>query len=313
MQNGKLIDFLKIMGMATGMEIVEKVGFVAEELEDLVMRRVVSRHAAGLGQWNYRYPFYEVRSKGGPNQMLELVRMRPWQNATTIRETLGVSQKVFERWEAELLTEGSLERVKKGTAWLYSVSGVEPESKPDLPSSDELHLFVDIADGTFESVQQIARLWDCSREVVSKTLASLIKRGLVKDGKVVGYPSDEKEQEAFLRLHFKGETVRTETVRTEIPPSKNSNGYPQPMKPWADMEELSQAILEEVGEEGMPFRELRRRLSKSTGPGTPYRTWDLSHLEPLGPTLQKMGVVFFDGEDGKFDPGDPTTCWVSLE
>lgn len=198
--------YLDKVGLISGVDLL-KIYNKAEdeiELEKMIVNSEVSVHVEALGLKWYRYPFYEPKVKG-PNKIIELVTLRPWLNAKTIRETLKISQTSFERQEAELMQNGSLTRTKRGTAWLYSAGAVEPvEVVEPVGSIDRKVLgdaWLDLFMNPGESVQSRAKENNMSRDSMSKVITWMTDNGMLKDDQLI-WPDDVDEREVWLKKNF---------------------------------------------------------------------------------------------------------------
>lgn len=334
-----LKKYLEIVGLVSGKELMAIYKNVehVEELEKLVKGLEVSVHTEGYGGKNYRYPFYEPKTKGGPAPMMELIKNRPFLNAKTIREILKISQASFERMEAELMGSGQLQRTKKGVAWLYSATGVEETAEPEVaeetPESTREARFSVFVTHWFafhgepgeraekleaiSSVQALAENCEISRDSTKKALEWLKAEGILVKGSLQGFwdmnLEDRKKWFKALQITPIERALIKYTTKPQDGPQP-SNLYarsstiedepedPTPRPPIPPVEDLVTQFLTEAGEDGLSFKVLRKKIIKARGRS-------LSE-EELGKTLKDLEATFFDG--GDFDESDPTTAWVSL-
>lgn len=202
-----LREYLKFAGLVSAekLHLVFGQGMDWEEFGGMIEDREVSVHIEAFGLKQYRYPFHEPRDKresnDGPSLILKLVKKTPGVNAKFIRGALKISQTSFEKWEADLLRDGSLVREKKGQAWLYSMNPEGPEFKPT--TSDERMLWnVFVECQCHASVREAAESCKISRDSVIKYKKELVQKGLMDESGEVNFPKSPVERRKFLEEHF---------------------------------------------------------------------------------------------------------------
>lgn len=186
-----LRNLLSTAGLVSGKELITLYGanLDFQELTEMIGNKEVSVHIEPLGGKNYRYPYYEPRTKtDGSEKMFELIRDRPWMNAKTIREVMEISQASFERWEAELIQEGRITRTKKGVAWLYSAGEIKAPVVSKV-SMGAWYLFFEHMQPDFKplSLQQLAKNYRCSRELITEGHRWLTEQGILVGDRLDGY------------------------------------------------------------------------------------------------------------------------------
>lgn len=126
-----LIDYLEMVGQATGKEILEWMGerWDTTELFLMVEKGQVSSSYGRHGARYFRYPAVEAvevkkREKRGEDKtdlLLEYIQTHPMSNGQEIKRGLGLSQEAFDIRKEKLLGQGLIIQSKEGRALLYRV------------------------------------------------------------------------------------------------------------------------------------------------------------------------------------------------
>lgn len=141
-----LIDYLEMVGQATGKEILEWMGerWDTTELFLMVEQGKVSSSYGRHGARYFRYPAVESvevkkREKRGEDKtdlLLEYIQSHPMSNGQEIKKGLGLSQEAFDIRKERLLGQGLIIQSKEGRAFLYRVKpDLKPVGKPGAVDS----------------------------------------------------------------------------------------------------------------------------------------------------------------------------------
>lgn len=255
----------------------------AAELFEMVENKEVSAHTEPMGKINYRYPYYSVKVKAPEtsksSMLLGLIDGSPGLNAVTIRETLGIGQSSFERWEEELLENGRITRVKSGKSWLYYCSEAEKTNSQNMNTLKTWLLYRKGCQGL--SIQKVAEKVGISREGVTGARRWLEEQGILVGDEIVGYWAMTKEErQVWLRKSF-GRTVVEQYIKERethesydefldsylfTPNGRRKEGVVQ-TKPLAQPDELGQLILEILGKGKMTTAEIAQLIPGAETPG----------------------------------------------
>lgn len=128
-----LIEYLEMVGQASGKEILEYMGrdWDTTELFDLVEEGRVSSSYGSRGARYFRYPAVGAVNEREENNMelLTFIRDNPAMDGKGIQEELDWSKDKFFKRLTPLLDDGSVVRVKDGVSWRYSMN-TDVSSKP---------------------------------------------------------------------------------------------------------------------------------------------------------------------------------------
>ena len=134
----KVIDFLEVVGRASGKEILDRFPNDSIEARDELFRLIedkeVSMHVSGFGEKFYRFPYFHTkgelkralseaekvaRHKERLADLLRWIRDHPGSDGLTIRAGTKLSNVTFASWVKELLDDGLIRREKHGVAWKH--------------------------------------------------------------------------------------------------------------------------------------------------------------------------------------------------
>ncbi len=132
---GKVLDYLELVGRASGAELHTLFG-IDEELYRLIGEKEVSVHVDPFGAKFYRFPYYHTKreEKDEDSQVKKLhklqherdrivryIRDHPGLNGGELIKKLRISSITFQRKIEELLDEGRVTRRRDGVSWIYNV------------------------------------------------------------------------------------------------------------------------------------------------------------------------------------------------
>jgi len=270
-----LRNLLSTAGMVSGKELITLYGanLDFQELTEMIENKEVSVHLEPLGGKNYRYPYYEPRTKNdGSEKMFELIRDRPWMNAKTIREVMEISQASFERWEAELIQEGRITRTKRGVAWLYSAGEIKAPVVSKV-SIGAWYVFFEHMQDDFKplSLQQMAKNYRCSREVITEGQRWLTEHGILVGETLGGYwAKSVEERKSWLLETFPNPPESfgpwEDWKIDDWTMTKGVDKIRSPTQP-DELGELGRLILEILGKGKMSTAEIAQSIPGAETPG----------------------------------------------
>lgn len=185
-----LIDYLEIVGQATGEKILEYMGegWDTTELFLLVEEGRVSSNYGMHGHRYFRYPAVGSIPAGAEeetgSELVSYLRRHPNQDGKEIMSSLGWSKDKFLRRSTPLLESGQVVRTKNGVSWLYSLA----VKAPITPKSDPFKHIPKPA-----AVEQ--RNGRFARELIKRELSETEKRILEA---IAEFPDDDREADHMM-------------------------------------------------------------------------------------------------------------------
>lgn len=155
MEIANVIDYLELVGNASGKEILEFFGsgFDPEQLFKAVEDQEVMMSKNSSGQKWYTYPFpderersdremarnmgwKEVRRKNWTIGILAYLELHDGANGREIKDHMGMTQVTADPLLAKLVDDGKLTRVRDGRAWRYSLAKKPVGNRPTVEDED---------------------------------------------------------------------------------------------------------------------------------------------------------------------------------
>lgn len=197
MEIATIIDYLELVGNASGKEILEFFGeaFDPSELYKAVEDKEVLVIKSHQGQKWYTYPYpedraqaerelsqrldwKEVRRRNWTTGILAYVSGHPGANGREIKEHMDMTQVTADPLLAKLVEDGLMVRVRDGRAWRYTVV---KKSEPTVESKVVEHEIANEVDEGYSLSEFEEKVAKNVRATVRST-ASQVENKLKKDG-----------------------------------------------------------------------------------------------------------------------------------